>query len=483
MTATRTQVVIVGAGMSGILMGKRLLEEGVDFVILEKARGLGGTWRDNVYPGIACDVPCHLYSYASEPNPDWSTFFPKGSEILAYLQGCADKWGVTPHIRFETPVKSAAWTGSGWIVEAGAETFEAPFVIYATGFFHHPAMPAIDGIETFKGQIIHTARWPADADIDGKVVGIIGNGSTSAQVTPSIIDRVKKLLLFQRTPQWIHPAEQRAHSEEERAAFRRSPIIQRFLADYWKMLGEATFTDAVIGARDATVMDQACAGNLASVEDPALRAALTPDYKPGCKRVVFSSDFYPALQKPNAALVTDPIVKITPTGVETKAGHHPLDTLIFATGFKADAYMRPIKISGADGITLDSLWSQGPFSYRGLALPGFPGLFTLVGPSSPTGNISIIHIAELQSEYILQCIRRMRESGEFWSPSVEATERFRAEIREGQKTTRWVTGCHSYYQGQNGDIVLYPFTRRQFEREMAKPDERDFARTRPLARA
>lgn len=470
--------VIIGAGLSGLLIGKRLHDAGChDFIIFEKAEELGGTWRDNVYPGIACDIAAPFYSYSFEPNPDWSTRFPKGAEILDYLKRVAVKYDLRSHIRFGRAVSEASWTGSHWRIKtAQGDDVEADILISATGVLHHPLKPEIPGLDGFDGTIFHTAQWDHSVSLDGKRVGIIGNGSTSAQVVPAIINQVGSLTLFQRTPQWIGPLFQQENTPADKERLRKSPILSRFLYRFWNYIGNENYSKVVLGEKDSAAMDQACLDNLATVTDPELRAKLTPAYSAGCKRLVFSSEFYPAIQRDHARLVTERIERVGKNGVFTTDGEfHPLDVLILATGFKTDAYMRPMTMTGLGGTTLEEIWAKGAISYRAVAQPEMPNFFTLQGPYSPIGNISLIFIAECQADYIMNCIEIIRERHVALAPKRQAVDRLLGEMREGLKNTKWVTGCQSWYFDKDGNIALYPFSGARYEREMtAAPDLDDF---------
>jgi cation diffusion facilitator CzcD-associated flavoprotein CzcO len=470
------RIAIIGAGMSGILSAIKLHEAGLDdFVIYEKADRLGGTWRENTYPGIACDVPSHLYSYSFEPNPNWSHRFSPGDEIEGYFEEVAKRHGVSERIRFGEEVTRLAWAGGRWQLETGTGRRDAAdIVIAATGVLHHPNQPDIAGLDSFAGACFHSARWDHTVKLDGKRVGIIGTGSTAVQIVSAIVDRVAKLSLFQRTAQWIAPQENPAYTEEEKATFRRDPKLMRQLHDELSRMFAENFSNAVVDATSPQMklLEDVCRANLESnVKDPVLREKLRPSYRAACKRLVISPDFYQAIQKPNAELVTEGIERVEPAGVRTKDGRlHELDVLVLATGFRADRFLRPMRVTGRDGKSLDDAWAKRPVAYLSISIPGFPNLFMLNGPNGPVGNFSLIEVAELQLAYILKLIEPLRAGRcREISPSVETTERFDAERVEAAKKTVWITGCRSWYLDDRGIPAVWPWTFDRFREEMAAP--------------
>lgn len=464
------RIVIIGSGMSGILMGCSLLKAGIrSFTILEKASTLGGTWRENTYPGIACDVPSHNYSYTFEPNADWSARNAGGAEIQSYFEQTADKYGVREHIRFDTEVIRSEWSEGAWRIETNdGETRVADILVSAAGVLHHPQYPDIPGRESFAGKIFHTARWDHSVEMKGKRVGIIGTGSTSSQIIPALIDSVERFSVFQRTAQWIHPLHNKRYSEQTKRMFRRFPSLMRVLYNWYSFRQEEFFSKAVVGGRiRLALLDRGCRRNLAQVKDPVLRRKLTPDYAPGCKRLIFSDTFYDAIQKPNADLVTDAIDHIEPRGVVTRDGClHELDVLILSTGFKADRFMRPMEMVGEGGVTLSQAWGKGPRAYRSIGVPGMPNFFMLIGPHSPIGNLSLITIAEKQADYIMKCIDTIRRRKVAMAPSEQAVAALLADMKEAAKQTVWSSGCQSWYLDKDGVPGIYPWASGRFFREM-----------------
>ena len=475
------RVVVVGAGMAGILSAIKLREAGLgDVVLYEKASRLGGTWRENTYPGIACDVPSHLYCYSFAPNPDWSHRFSPGGEIQAYLERVARAHGVDRLIRFGDEVTRCELAGGRWRLEtARGERDEADVVIAATGVLHHPRYPDIEGLERFRGACFHSARWDHAVPLDGQRVGIVGTGSSAVQITSAIVDRVARLVLFQRTAQWIFPQENPPYSEAEKAEFRRHPELLREIREQISRLFADNFSNAVVNA-DAPQMqaiEEACRANLEqSVRDPVLREKLRPSYRAACKRLVISPDFYQAIQKPNAELVTEGIARVEPAGVRTRDGRlHPLDVLVLATGFRVDRFVRPMEVIGRGGLRLDAVWTPHPVAYLSIAVPGFPNFFMLNGPNGPVGNFSLIEVAELELAYILALVDLLRAGRcRELCPTPAATARFEAERVAAARHTVWMTGCRSWYLDERGIPAVWPWTFDRFREAMAAPRLEDY---------
>ena len=472
---------VIGAGMSGILAAIKLQEAGFDdFVIYEKADRLGGTWRENTYPGLSCDVPSHLYAYSFAPNPDWSHRFSPGPEILAYFEGVARRYGVDARIRYGREVTRCAFEDGCWQIETADGTEDrGDFVLAATGVLHHPAYPDLEGLDDFAGSVFHSARWDHTVPLAGRRVGVVGTGSSAIQIVSAVVEEVAALTLFQRTPQWIMPIQNPAYSEEEKRRFRDHPelveavreqVSRAFVDGFANVLGDAE-------APALRAIHDACVANLdQSVKDPLLREKLRPTYRAACKRLIMSADFYDAIQRPNARLVTEGIERVEKGGVRTRDGRlHELDVLVLATGFRVDRFVRPMEVAGWDGAVLEDEWEQGPFAYMAISVPGFPNFLLLNGPNSPVGNFSLIDVAELQLGYILQLVARVRGGAcRGLCASREAMERFDAERREAARTTIWSTGCKSWYLGRDGLPTAWPFTFDRFRKEMSAPRFEDY---------
>lgn len=475
------RVIVIGAGMSGLLAAIRLHEAGIDDVLVcEKASRLGGTWRDNRYPGLSCDVPAHMYTYSFEPNPDYSRRYASGAEINAYFERVAHKYNLLRDIRFDCEIVRGEYRDSRWtLTTAEGERLEADFVIGATGVLHHPSWPDIPGLADFQGACFHTARWDESVDLRGKRVGLVGTGSTAVQIVPEVQKLAARLHLFQRTPQWIFPLPNRAYGERARARLRRHPWLAGWLRGAYSKLFEWTFARAVVGNKALLgFIAWMCRYHLESkVRDPVLREKLRPAYQAACKRLIFGTGFYEALQQPNAELVTAGIERVEPTGVRTADGRlHELDVLVLATGFQAHAFMRPMELVGEKGLTLAEAWADGARAYRSVALPGFPNFFMLIGPNSPIGNYSLITIAELQVDYVMQLIELWRSGrADAIAPREEPTRRFNEALRAAMPGTVWVTGCKSWYLDDHGHPAMWPWSFERFRAEMAHPQLAEFA--------
>jgi cation diffusion facilitator CzcD-associated flavoprotein CzcO len=475
-------VAVIGAGMTGILMAIKLREAGIDDItILEKADKVGGTWRENTYPGVACDVPAHMYTYSFKGNPEWEHRFAHGNEIQAYFQKVAADYGVTDQVRFNESLDECHYRDGKWHLSTSkGNSLVVDFVVAATGILHHPAYPDIPGLESFAGDSFHTARWNHDVDLAGKRVGIIGTGSTATQVICEISKTVGKLTVFQRTAQWIFRVPDKNYSESDKARLRGNQGLMNTLAERYAFMFRKTFTAAVTGNKLAHFMlNWLTRRNLRnSVRDPELRAKLTPDYKVGCKRLVFSSKFYDAMQRDNVHLETNAIERITERGVVTKDGtEYELDVLVLATGFHPFNFMRPMNLTGRDGISIEQSWSKKVQAYRSVCLPGYPNFFLMLGPNTPIGNYSVIAMSEVQANYVLKLIDNWRR-GEL--ETVEATEeakqRFNSYLKAGMGKTVWVGGCQSWYLDPDGDPAMWPYSWEQWVSELQEPALDDFHR-------
>lgn len=472
------RTVIIGAGISGILMGIRLRERGWnDFVILEKAESLGGTWRDNRYPGAACDVPAHLYVYSFAPNPAWRTRFARAPDIWRYYHRVARRYGVLPHIRYGKEVARAAFGNGRWCVTtADGIEYDADIVISCVGRLHHPSMPDIPGADSFAGPTFHTSRWDHSLDLRGKRLGVIGTGSSATQVVSVLAEVVGRLKLFQRTAQWILPAPDTPIPVWRRLLYRLWPAAAR--RRYRELEEEVEFF-AVRANRDPAARakrDAVCRKALGKVRDPELRAKLTPTYAVGCKRLVLSGEFYDAVQSPTVDLVVEAIERIEPRGIVTSDGIlHEIDALVFATGFKAHAFLRPMQLVGENGITLDDVWNEFPLTYRSVAIPHMPNFFILNGPYSPGGSASIVGIAETQAAYVMQLLDRIVRQQVLLTPDEAASRDWLMKVREQARDTIWATGgCKSWYLDHTGTPAYDPSSLSELREALAKVDFSDF---------
>lgn len=471
---------IIGAGMAGIASAVRLPDGGFDDVVVyEKADEVGGTWRENTYPGIACDVPSHLYSYSFAPNPDWSQTFSPGSEIQAYFRDVARRNGVYDRTRFGDEVTELTWSDGRWHLRtASGHTASHDVVIGATGVLHHPNVSSLPGLERFDGAAFHSARWDHGVDVDRARIGVVGTGSSAVQITSALAGRASSLSLFQRTAQWIMPVDNPAYTDAEQRAFREDPALMRKARDGLGRAFADNFANAVVDADspEMALIEAACRDNLErSVVDPELRERLRPDYRAACKRLIASPDFYDAIQRPNAHLVTDPIAEIEPGGVRTESGElHELDVLVLATGFRVDRFLRPIAVTGRDGVLLDDVWADRPSAYLALAMPKFPNLFLLNGPNGPVGNFSLIDVTEVQLAYVEQLLDRLRHGAESVEVRETAAAEFEAARVDATKHTVWVTGCRSWYLDDRGVPTAWPWSYQRFRDLLAAPDPTHF---------
>ncbi len=454
---------IVGAGFSGLGAGIALKRAGIhNFVILEKADGVGGTWRDNTYPGAACDIPSHLYSYSFEPNPAWSRSYGGQPEILAYLEHCATKYGLREHLQFGAHVSRAEYdeASATWTVHtADDRVLRARALILGNGALHLPQIPDLPGLTSFQGTTFHSARWDHRADLTGKRVAVIGTGASSIQFVPEIAAKVAQLDVYQRTPPWIVPKQDRPIGERERRVLAQVPGAHwlRRTGLYWLM--EARVLGFAFAPRINQLAEKLVLRHLAaSVADPVLRAKLTPAYRMGCKRVLISNDYYPALARPNVDLVTAAIDRIEPTGIRTRDGQlREVDTIIFGTGFRVVDYLSSMRIIGRRGVDLNETWRGSVRNYLGINVSGFPNLMLLMGPNTGLGHNSMIFMIEAQVHYLVAAIQAMQRNGIASldvRPDVE--QAFRAEMTRKLAGTVWTSGCSSWYMAPDGEVLLWP---------------------------
>ncbi|HVN39689.1 MAG TPA: NAD(P)/FAD-dependent oxidoreductase [Myxococcota bacterium] len=471
---SRRHIAIIGAGPGGLCVGVRLRQAGLEsFVLLEKAHGVGGTWYHNRYPGCACDIPSHLYSFSFEPKRDWSRPYGSQQEIRAYLEHCAEKYGLLPHCRFGSAVRSARWDErhAHWILtlESG-EAVEADIVVSALGMFNELAWPEIPGLDSFAGTSFHSARWNWDHDLSGERVGVIGSAASAVQFVPEIVKRARQVHLFQRTANWVMPKQDDPFTAEQLAYFAEHPEAVRGIRDeiYRRVDAGMTFSDpAAVAEMEASVL-----AAIEGVEDPQLREKLRPRHPFGCKRPLLSNDYYPAFNRPNLELVTDRIERITPDSVVTADGRaRRVDTLILATGFSTTKYLSAIEVVGRGGMRLDDAWSDGALAYLGITATGFPNLFMLYGPN--TNNGSILSMIEAQVEYALRQIQRIEDEDLAWiDVRREPMERYNDDVQRAiGRVAAWQADCNGYYRTPSGRIVTqWPYSMTEFRERTSKPD-------------
>ena len=474
MTERPLRIAIVGAGAGGLCAGKRLLDEGYDdFVILERADDVGGTWRRNTYPGCECDVPSALYSFSWEFKPDWSKPYGTQPEILGYLRDIAERYGLRPHCRFGDGVVAARWDDASatWTLtqESGA-TVEADVVVSAIGMFNEPSWPDIEGLDTFTGAMWHSAEWDWQHDLAGERVAVIGSAASAVQLVPEIVKVAGRVHLFQRTANWVLPKVDDEYTEEQLEAFRADPTpLLAFRAETERHMN-AGMTFAI----PSQLAEREAAGLAAIevVEDPVVRAKLRPQHPFGCKRPLFSNLYYPAFNRANLELVTDPIARVTERDVVTADGvEREVDVIVIATGFATTKYLSAIDVTGRDGRRIVDAWNDGPLAYLGITTSGFPNLFMLYGPN--TNNGSILTMIEAQVDHVLLHLRRLRDDGIRWvDVRPEAMAAYNAEVQDAIAGVRvWQADCHGYYRAPSGRIVTqWPFSMIEFQRRAATLD-------------
>jgi cation diffusion facilitator CzcD-associated flavoprotein CzcO len=461
---TDLRVAIVGAGFGGLGMAIRLKLEGIhDFVVLERAGDLGGTWRDNSYPGCACDVPSHLYSFSFAPNPNWSHIFARQSEIWEYLRDCARRYGVVPHIRYHHEVTGAEWDDAAerWRIETKAGSVTARVLVSAAGPLSQPHIPDLPGLEDFAGAKFHSAEWDHEHDLRGQRVAVVGTGASAIQFVPRIQRGVAKLHLFQRTPPWVLGRPEHRISSVEKRLLRSLPALQRALRSgiYWG--GELGILGLAYDQRLVKPVEALARRHLnAQVKDPELRAKLMPSYRLGCKRILGSDDFYPALTQPNVEVVTEPIERVHPHTVVTNDGvARELDTIIFGTGFHVTDNPMAAMVRGRGGRTLAEAWDGSPRAYLGMTVPGFPNGFLIVGPNTGLGNNSIVFMIEAQVRYVTAALKAMAEHNiSTIEVRPEAHDAFQEEVQARMAGSVWTDGgCRSWYLDRHGrNSTLWP---------------------------
>ncbi|HEX5089215.1 MAG TPA: NAD(P)/FAD-dependent oxidoreductase [Nocardioides sp.] len=474
--------VIIGAGFAGLCTAIKLQEDGeTDFVVLEKCSDVGGTWRDNTYPGATCDVPSQLYSFSFAPY-DWSRSYSPQPEIQDYIRSVAERSGTLDRFVFDTPAEDASWDDATqrWTVRTQNGTWVSRTLVVGAGGLSAPRTPEIEGIETFQGRVFHSARWDHDADLAGKRVAVIGTGASAIQIVPELQKTLEAtgghLDVYQRTAPWIIPRNDRVYPATERAALRRVPGLRRLYRTgiYWAHESYVpAFTLAPGLAAPAT---RAATLNITrAVKDPALRAKVTPYFKIGCKRILRSNDWYPALTADNVELVTDPIAKVTGNAIVTADGtEREIDVLVVATGFWTTELPITEHLTGRTGRTLAERWREsGMAAYKGTTVPEFPNLFMVVGPNTGQGHTSMIFIIESQVAYIRDALRHLRRSGAASvEPLPEATDRWNRTLQQRMRRTVWTRGgCHSWYLDAHGrNTTLWPRTTADFRRRLASFD-------------
>lgn len=478
------RVVIVGAGFSGIGAAIRLRQAGLqDFIVLERASEVGGTWRDNIYPGCECDVPSNLYSFSFDPKPDWSRTFSPQSEIWDYLRGCVKRHGLEAHLRLDSPVTQLVWEDEHerWHLTTANGQLTAQVVVSATGALAAPARPRLPGLASFTGRAFHSARWDTSCELRDARVAIVGTGASAIQIVPRLQPLARELHVYQRTPPWILPRSDRAMTRFEHAAYRTVPHSQRAVREsiYWAreltVLGFRHPRLAKLGERIARRQLEHQIG------DRALRKALRPHYRLGCKRILFSNDYYPALAQPNVTLIPHEVSDVTPTGIVAADGiERPVDVIVFATGFNVTNAPGTRRIRGQHGVTLAESWNGSPAAYNGTTIAGFPNLLMLLGPHTGLGHTSVLVMIEAQITYLLDYLHKLEQHNlASLAPHPGAQAEFVEWVHRRAHGTVWQSGgCDSWYLDSTGHSVLWPDFSWRFRQRLRRVDLEHYI-TRP----
>ncbi|GAB3209923.1 NAD(P)/FAD-dependent oxidoreductase [Marinactinospora endophytica] len=482
-TRRHVRIAIIGAGFGGIGLGIRLRQAGeTDFVILERAEDVGGTWRDNTYPGCACDVPSHLYSFSFAPKADWPRSFSGQPHIRAYLEEVTDRFGVRPHVETGNEVLEARWQAqhARWLVRTSRTELTCDVLVSAAGALADPSIPDIPGLDSFTGRVFHSARWDHDYDLAGKRVAMVGTGASAIQIVPSIQPEVERLTLFQRTPAWVIPRADRAISATERWLYRNLPLTRRAAR-----AGIYLTREAMVGAfvRHPALLRLASVAARThlrrAIEDPRLRAKLTPDYVMGCKRILLSNDYYPALARPNAEVIASGLAEVRANTVIAADGtEREVDAIIFGTGFHTTDMPIATRLHGSRGTTLAEEWREaGMRALRGTTVAGFPNLFLIVGPNTGLGHSSMIFMIESQLNYVMSALEHLSSPGvAALDPRPDAQRAWNETLQRRMGRTVWsLGGCASWYLDPKGrNTTLWPASTLRFRAETRRLDPAEY---------
>jgi cation diffusion facilitator CzcD-associated flavoprotein CzcO len=485
-TEQHHEIVIAGAGFSGLGLAMELKRAGIDdFVVLERAGDLGGTWRDNTYPGCACDIPSVLYSWTAEQNPSWTRAFARQPEIWDYMRDVVARHDLADHLRFDHEVESMRWDEDEqrWEIETSQGRLTAAVAVSAVGALTDPKIPEIDGLERFRGRVFHSARWDHDHDLTDRDIAVIGTGASAIQFVPEVQPQVRRLHLFQRTPPWVMPRANPEIPASWQRRFRRSPRALHALRRAVFSLLES-FHVMFTHPRLTRVSERRARRHIErQVADPALREQLTPDYRLGCKRILGSNDWYPAICSDNIEIVSDGIRQITADGVlDARGVEHRVDTIIFGTGFQVTDPPISHRVVGRDGDTLAERWAGSPKAHLGMSVAGYPNFFMLLGPNTGLGHNSVLLMIEAQVKYLLQALSHRRARGAATlEPAPDAQARFIAELERGTEGSVWTAGgCVSWYLDSTGrNSTLWPGSVRAYQRRLARFDPGDYLVTLP----
>ncbi|HEU5032637.1 MAG TPA: NAD(P)/FAD-dependent oxidoreductase [Spirillospora sp.] len=485
MPRTRPSIAVVGSGFSGIGLAIGLRRAGfTDITIFEKADGPGGVWRDNTYPGAACDAPSHLYSYSFEPKPDWTRRFAEQPEILGYLRHCAAKYGLTPHFRLRTEVTQAEYRPAAgrWRVHTRGGAFhDFDLLVAACGQLGNPAVPNLPGLDRFTGTVFHSARWDHRHDLEGERVAVVGNGASAVQFVPLIAPGAAELTVFQLETHWISRKPDRVYPRWRHALNRRVPAVQKLSRLGIFLWFELLLNPALIAPRGRRALSlhirALCRFALRSVRDPRLRDRLTPRYEPGCKRILTSSEYYATLNRPNVRVVDEPITEVVPDGVRTRDGrHHRAGTIIWATGFRSQDFVAPMRVIGLHGQELNAAWKDGARAHLGLAVAGFPNFFLMYGPNTNVGSGSIVHMLESQIGYIVQAARLLAGGVTSLEVRADVLDASDAEAQRRLSTSVWNQGgCDSWYlDAEHRNTNNWPGSMTGYRRRTRRLDPSDY---------
>ncbi|MFF4761234.1 flavin-containing monooxygenase [Streptomyces sp. NPDC001292] len=478
-TDRHVRVAVIGSGFGGLGAAVRLRREGItDFVVLERAGSVGGTWRDNSYPGCACDVPSHLYSFSFAPNPDWPRTFSGQEHIRAYLEHVTDVFGLRPHLRFHSEVTRMTWHTEKlrWDIETTGGNLSADVVVSATGPLSEPKVPDIPGLDSFPGKVFHSARWDHDHDLAGKRVAVVGTGASAIQIVPSIQPEVARLTLFQRTPPWVMPRADRAISGVERRLHRALPLTAQLRRGLLWSIRELQVQAFTRHPGELGFVERLAKLNMArAIKDPDLRAKLTPDYRIGCKRILLSSTYYPALAQDNVDVVASGLSEVRGSTVAAADGTEAeVDAIVFGTGFHVTDMPIAERVVGADGRTLAESWKDGMAALRGASAAGFPNWMTIIGPNTGLGNSSMILMIESQLNYLADYLRQLHVLGgrAALDARPSAVNAWNRKVQERMKHTVWNTGgCTSWYLDANGrNTTAWPGTTTEFRQATRRVD-------------
>ncbi len=472
-------VAIVGSGFSGIGLAIRLKQDGVeDFAVLERGDGVGGTWHFNTYPGCACDVPSHLYSFSFAPNPGWSRTYSRQPEIRDYLERVVDDFGVREKIRLGCEVKTARWDGEAWDIETSAGPLRARVLVSATGPLVEPKIPPFPGLDAFAGPAFHSARWDHSVDLAGKRVAAVGTGASAIQFVPAIAPKVARLHVFQRTPPWVMPHSSRPITRTEKRIYAKLPLAQRLVRGGIYAGRELLVLGFVKQPRIMRGIEKIAERHMrGAIDDPALLAKVRPGYTIGCKRILPSNEWYPALARDNVELVTDPIAEVRERSIVTESGaEREVDAIVFGTGFHVVDMPVARMVRGRDGRTLEEAWQGSPRAHLGTTVAGFPNLFILLGPNTGLGHSSMVYMIESQIAYVMDALRELRRNGHRTvEVRPDVLQRYNRDVQRRMKRTVWSTGCKSWYLDEQGNNpTLWPDWTWRFRRRTSRFDPAEY---------